>query len=195
MAKKVREKRVGGRGGLSGRLRAAPSTWVAGAVREIPGPEDPRRVLDFACGRGRHTALLLRAGHRVLAVDQDVAALRAFRRNPRFEALQWDLEQGDAWPFADERFKGIVVSNYLYRPKLTAIFGLLGRGGVLVYETFGTGNARYGRPSNPDYLAEPGEIAALARAAGLSVAADAHVIVDRPRPAVKHRVIARKSNA
>jgi len=40
-------------------------------------------------------------------------------------------------------------------------------GGVLVYETFARGNERYGRPSNPDFLLEPGEL--LRRVEPLSV--------------------------
>ena len=34
----------------------------------------------------------------------------------------------------------------------------LAQGGVLLYETFARGNERYGRPSNPEFLLEPGEL-------------------------------------
>ncbi|MEG2632298.1 MAG: SAM-dependent methyltransferase, partial [Comamonas sp.] len=31
-------------------------------------------------------------------------------------------------------------------------------GGVLLYETFAEGNARFGKPSRPDFLLQPGEL-------------------------------------
>ncbi len=179
-------------GPLSGARGPAPSPWVAAAMEELQGPATGRRVLDLACGGGRHSRLLLEAGHRVLAVDRDVARVTALGPCPRLEILAFDLENGRPWPFAAERFKGVLVTNYLYRPMLPATLDLVAPGGVLIYETFGVGNAGYGRPSNPDYLARPGEIADMARAAGFSVSNDTHIRIEAPRPAVVQRVIARK---
>jgi len=170
----------------------APSPWVAAALEELLEPGTGRRVLDLACGGGRHSRLLLDAGHRVLAVDRDVARLAALGPHPRLEILAFDLEGGQPWPFASERFKGVLVTNYLYRPKLAATLDLVAPGGVLIYETFGVGNARFGRPSNPDHLARPGEIADMARARGFSVSSDSHIIIEIPHPAAIQRVIARK---
>jgi len=39
----------------------------------------------------------------------------------------------------------------------------LAPGGVLLYETFAAGNERYGRPSNPAFLLNPGELLELAK--------------------------------
>ena len=170
----------------------APSPWVSAAIEELQGGGAKRRVLDLACGGGRHTRLLLEAGHRVLAVDRDVAAITARGPHPKLEIVAFNLENKRPWPFAAERFKGVVVTNYLYRPMLQATLDLVAPGGVLIYETFGVGNARLGRPSNPDYLARPGEIAVMAKASGFSVSTDSHLRIDLPRPAVVQRVIARK---
>jgi SAM-dependent methyltransferase len=161
-------------------------------MEELQGPGVKQRVLDLACGGGRHTRLLLEAGHRVLAVDRDVVKITARGPHPKLEILAFDLENKQPWPFAAERFKGVLVTNYLYRPMLKATLGLVAPGGVLIYETFGVGNERFGRPSNPDYLAHPGEIADMARASGFSVSNDSHVKIDLPNPAVVQRVIARK---
>jgi SAM-dependent methyltransferase len=169
-----------------------PSPWVAAAIKELQGPDVGRRVLDLACGGGRHSRLLVAAGHQVLAVDRDVAGITARGPHPRLEILAFNLENKRPWPFATERFKGVLVTNYLYRPTLRATLGLVAPGGVLIYETFGVGNARHGRPSNPDYLARPGEIADMARASKFSVTCDPHVRIDLPHPAVVQRVIARK---
>ena len=72
--------------------------------------------------------------------------------------MQADLEDGSPWPFAGQRFGGIVVTNYLHRPLLPVLAGALAEGGVLIYETFMAGHERYGRPSNPNFLLRPGEL-------------------------------------
>ena len=172
-----------------------PSPWVRDATRQLAAPgsgKGERRVLDLACGGGRHVRMLLRQGHRVLGVDRNVAGLADLAAHKRLEILQWNLEDGRPWPFARERFKAVLVTNYLHRPTLDRTLGLVTPGGLLIYETFGVGNERFGRPSNPDFLARPGEIAGHARRAGFSIAADSHRIVARPRPAVIHRVLARR---
>jgi hypothetical protein len=60
---------------------------------------------------------------------------------------------------------------------------------VLIYETFAMGNERYGRPSNPAYLLQPGELLEVARQQ-LRVIAYEDVIVADPRPAAVQRICA-----
>jgi hypothetical protein len=50
---------------------------------------------------------------------------------------------------------------------LPAIIGAVAPDGVLIYETFAAGNESVGRPSNPDFLLQPGEL--LQAAQGLRV--------------------------
>jgi hypothetical protein len=50
------------------------------------------------------------------------------------------------------------VFNYLHRPLLDDIASCLCEGGLLLYETFTSRQAAIGRPSNPNYLLEPGEL-------------------------------------
>ena len=45
-------------------------------------------------------------------------------------------------------------------PILPDIIGAVAPGGLLLYETFAQGNERFGKPSNPDFLLRPGELAA-----------------------------------
>ena len=77
----------------------------------VPGS----RVLDFACGRGRHAVLAAGKGHRVLAVDRNAEALAGLAAP--IETLCSDLE-ADPWPFADQQFDAVIVTNYLFRPRL-----------------------------------------------------------------------------
>jgi hypothetical protein len=64
-------------------------------------------------------------------------------------------------------------------------------GGVLLYETFAKGNEAYGRPRNPDFLLQPGELLEAARGR-LEVIAYEQRIVNRPGPAVVQRIAARR---
>ena len=160
-----------------------PSAWVtrwAALVR--PGG----MVLDLACGAGRHARWLARMGFEVSAVDRDTTA---FADPPEAVALlQADLEAG-VWPYPGIAFDGIVVANYLHRPLLPLLVGALAPGGVLVYETFARGNERFGKPSNPAFLLEPGELLETVRC-HLRVVAYEDLVVDHPRPAAIQRICA-----
>ena len=52
----------------------------------------------------------------------------------------------------------IVVIHYLHRPLFPALRAALRPGGVLVYETFTRAQAARGKPTNPDFLLQPGEL-------------------------------------
>jgi SAM-dependent methyltransferase len=138
---------------------AAPSDWVVHWADLLPRGG---RVLDVACGGGRHARLLAGRGHPVEAVDRDPALLAEVAQVPGVVTRCADLE-GGPWPYAGERFAGIVVVNYLHRPRLPHLLAALAAGGVLIYETFAAGNERYGRPANPDFLLQPGELLGLVR--------------------------------
>jgi SAM-dependent methyltransferase len=162
-----------------------PSEWV---VRWAPLIA-PGRVLDVACGEGRHARFLAARGLEVVAVDR--AAPQAIE-GVRF--VQADLESGNPWPFAGERFQGIVVTNYLHRPLFGALAGSLAPGGVLIYETFMAGNERFGKPSNAEFLLRPGELLS-AFSTVLSVVAFEQGCVMRPKPAVIQRLCALRGAA
>lgn len=148
-------------------------------------------MLDVACGAGRHSRHLASLGHEVLAVDRDVTG---FAAQPAGVALvQADLESGP-WPFPGRRFDAIVVTNYLHRPLLPLLVASLEPGGVLIYETFASGNERFGRPSNPDFLLRPGELLEAVRGI-LRVVAYEDRVVQVPRPAAIQRLCARREAA
>ena len=164
----------------------APSPWV---VCHLPLVAVGGRVLDLACGRGRHARLLAAAGYEVVAVDRDFAAISSLQEVAGITALRFDLAGGD-WPLAGERFAGVIVANYLWRPRLPEICALPGERGVLIYETFMVGNEAYGKPSSPEFLLRPGELRAVAGAAGLRELAFTEGYVDSPRPALRQAICA-----
>ena len=161
-----------------------PSEWVrrwAGLVERGP-------ILDVACGAGRHARLFADKGMEVVAVDREAQDLP---KSIRF--VQADLEDGSAWPFAGQRFACIVVTNYLHRPLFPHLAGSLADGGVLIYETFMSGNEKFGRPSNPQFLLRPGEL--LEAFSGLHIAAFEQGRVERPKAAMIQRVCAVRNKA
>jgi SAM-dependent methyltransferase len=164
-----------------------PSSWIARHAHLIPRPSP---VLDLAAGSGRHTRYFKGLGYRLVAVDRDVSGLTDLAGDAQVEVITADLEGGAPWPLGDRRFAGIVVTNYLHRPLLPKIAAALQPGGVLLYETFGIGNERFGKPSNPDFLLMPGELLGFAETEGLIVHAYHCGEVTEPRPAVVQRVAA-----
>lgn len=88
-----------------------------------------------------------------------------------------DIESG-GWPFTGETFDAVVVTNYLWRPRLPDIVGAVAPGGVLLYETFATGNETVGKPSRADFLLQPGEL--LTACAGWEVVAYENGFLDSP---------------
>ncbi|MBL8426793.1 MAG: class I SAM-dependent methyltransferase [Dechloromonas sp.] len=163
-----------------------PSPWVVRHVQSIPARG---KVLDLACGSGRHARFLAGLGYPVLAVDRDPGALAGLSTIEGITTRQLDLE-GEEWPLAGQVFDGIVVTNYLWRPRLPDVLALLAPGGVLIYETFMLGNAAYGNPSNPDFLLQAGELRQLAAAAGLREVDYAEGYVASPKPAMRQAICA-----
>jgi SAM-dependent methyltransferase len=118
------------------------------------------RVLDIACGGGRHVRWFAGHGHTVTGIDRDVSQCQT--QGTAITLIQADIENS-AWPLqtpenVSEIFDAVVVTNYLWRPLLPTIIQSLATGGVLLYETFAAGNAAFGRPARPDFLLQPQEL-------------------------------------
>jgi hypothetical protein len=119
---------------------------------------------------------------KVTAVDREKVVI------PGARFVQADLEDGSPWPFAGQRFQGIVVTNYLHRPLFPVLGDALAETGVLIYETFMLGNERYGKPSNPKFLLRPGEL--LEAFKDLTVKGFEEGPVSGPKPAMIQRLCA-----
>ena len=168
---------------------ADASPWVRHFAAAIPADGV---VLDLACGAGRHSALLASLGYRILAVDQDISAIESLKSDA-VQTQKLDLEGSD-WPLLGQQFSAIVATNYLYRPFLDELPKMLSEGGVLIYETFADGNAAFGKPSNPNFLLNSGELLALAQRSGLKVIAYEDIYLDQPKPAMVQRICAVKGH-
>ncbi|NTV10714.1 MAG: class I SAM-dependent methyltransferase [Zoogloea sp.] len=166
-----------------------PSPWV---MRFAPLIAARGEVLDFACGPGRHARWLASRGYRVEAADRDGVALELLAGTHHVSVRRADLET-DAWPYDGRQFDGVVVANYLFRPRFSRLLECVVPGGVLIYETFMIGNERFGKPSNPDFLLRPHELLKCV-SAGFNVVAFEQGEVSSPRPAVVQRICAVRSS-
>jgi SAM-dependent methyltransferase len=147
-----------------------PAAWLVANAHLLP---ETGRALDVACGPGRHALWLARRGLATTALDRDAAAIgelrsEAARQGFALQADVADLENG-TWMLDQSAFDVVVVVHYLHRPLFPMLVNALRPGGVLVYETFTRAQAARGKPTNPDFLLEPGEL--LDRVRGLDVLA------------------------
>ena len=164
------------------------SAWVRRHVGLVP---PAGKILDVAAGGGRHCRYFNSLGFSVTALDRDISGL-AYLGARGVEVMAADLEDGSPWPLGSRTFDGIVVTNYLHRPLFPHLAAALAPGGILIYETFGRGNERFGKPSNPAFLLRPGELLEFAATHGLQVLAYECGEVTEPKPAIIQRMAAQR---
>jgi 2-polyprenyl-3-methyl-5-hydroxy-6-metoxy-1,4-benzoquinol methylase len=148
-------------GPLQGSPRMRPSTWfVWHAHRISPG----RRVVDLACGEGRHALAAAELGARVLGIDRDPVVLASARKQAALAgvSVQWmELDLDREWPELGV-FDAVLVFNYLDRAKMPRILQLVAPGGLLIMETFLEAQREAGwGPTSSAHLLRPGELARL----------------------------------
>ena len=142
-----------------------PCSWLLANADLLPRIG---RALDVACGRGRHALLLAAAGIGVHALDRDagrIGSLAAIADRLKLPVVAEvvDVEDGTA-DLGREAYDLVLVVHYLHRPLFPALVRALAPGGLLIYETFTTAQAQRGKPSNPAFLLEPGELPRLVAA-------------------------------
>ncbi|ANM32173.1 hypothetical protein ABI59_09510 [Acidobacteria bacterium Mor1] len=122
-------------------------------------------ALDIAMGEGRNAIYLATRGFDVDGVDADPQAVATARTAARrlgapIRAVVGNVEDG-TYIVPIDAYDVIMVFNFLYRPLFNDIRDGVRPGGVVVYQTFTSEQARLGRPKRPEYLLEPGELKKL----------------------------------
>jgi tellurite methyltransferase len=125
-------------------------------LKELP-------LLDLACGDGHNSMLLASKGFSMILADRSEEALKQAGESAAALGLtvtlrHIDLEQEYSNPFENDVFSAVLVFRYLHRPLIPSIRKTLRKGGLLLYETFTTEQAQFGRPKNPEHLLKPGEL-------------------------------------
>ena len=136
----------------------APSSFLLDNFELLPGG----LALDLAMGEGRNAIYLASRGYDVDGVDNDPQAVSRARAAARklgvpIRAVVGNLQDG-TYILPIDTYDLIVCFNYLHRPLIQDIRSGLVPGGVVVYQTFTREQPQFGRPHNPDYLLEPGEL-------------------------------------
>ena len=146
-------------------MNTAPASLLQNHLPLLQQSTPPGPVLDLACGQGRNGLFLARQGFDLHFIDRDADALANIRQQLANEQLRGqcqaiDLEQPVPYALPEQTYSVILVFRYLHRPLLNHIANALKPGGILIYETFTRAQAEIGRPRNPDFLLEPGELTA-----------------------------------
>ncbi|MBH67885.1 MAG: SAM-dependent methyltransferase [Rhodospirillaceae bacterium] len=162
------------------------SAWVKRHYNFI---SRPGLVLDLACGDGRNGRFLVHKGYNLVFLDKDIAGLSDLKLGSCVKLMKFDLEAGNEWPFEPQKFDGIIVTNYLHRPLMFDLMGTVAPQGVLIYETFAVGNEKFGRPTNPNYLLQTGELLDWVLPA-FRILAYEERFISCPKPAVVQRIVA-----
>ena len=138
-----------------------PSTWFLWHTHLI-GPGT--KVLDLACGAGRHSLAAAALGAMVIGLDRDPAKLELARERAAAARLtvEWrELDLEGPWPELGS-FDAVLVFNYLDRASMPRIRGLVAPGGRLIMETFLEAQREAGwGPTSERHLLRPGELARL----------------------------------
>ena len=132
-------------------------------------------VLDLACGSGRNGLYLVNQNIPVVFADIKESALEQvestvtrhhYEEKSTTDFWQVDFEQDsfeqeELKPLAGKSFSAIIVFRYLHRPLFEQIKQAVIPGGYVVYETFTVDQPQFGRPKNPNFLLNHGELAEL----------------------------------
>jgi len=147
-----------------------PAKIVSQFVDEYADKCKNKSALDIACGAGRDSVYMAMQGWQVTAVDYLPSALKkasdlAMRCKQSINTLLLDLEKTELeneWVklrHADQLYGCVIVVRYLHRANLSLIRDIIDIGGFIVYQTFMRGCEKFGRPKNPKFLLEQGELA------------------------------------
>jgi tellurite methyltransferase len=125
---------------------------------DLPGP-----LLDLASGECHNGIYVAQKGLEVICCDRaaerlDEAGKLAEEHGVRVAVWELDLEVPGVNPLPEEVYGAILVFRYLHRPLIPGIRKALRQGGLLLYETYTADQSKFGKPSNPDFLLQEGEL-------------------------------------
>lgn len=128
--------------------------------RALPFLSTGSHILDLACGTGRNGVYLASLGHSLTYLDRNIDALNTLESHAiDGETICVDLETQPPYQLPKSTFDMVIVFRYLHRPLMPSIIEAIKPGGLIVYETFTHQQASIGRPKNPDFLLNDGELA------------------------------------
>jgi len=142
------------------------STLIDDYFDELKSCASNGAIIDLACGGGRNGLFLANQGLPVIFADSSENALQTVESalqeiNNQSKTWLIDFEQPNINPLENKQFSAALVFRYLHRPLIPYLLEAISPGGIIIYETFTIDNKQFGRPNNPDFLLQPGELGRL----------------------------------
>lgn len=124
-----------------------------------------RAALDIACGAGRDAVFLAEHGLQVTAWDilpDAVARCEDLARRTGVELLVNVRDVTDAGAIQPDSVDVACCFNFLHRPLMPSLAEAVRPGGFVCYETFvEPQRERFGKPTRPERVLRPGELASF----------------------------------
>ena len=152
------------------------------------------RVLDVACGSGRHAVLAAEAGAQVTAVDQDRDRIRSLTKEANKRGLSIEPVEADlaTWDFPQGAFDVVMMFNYLDRARMADLLGAVRPGGHFLAETFLEEQRMQGwGPTEDAHLLQTGELTRMTEGFEVILSREVLEMIDG-RPAAIASVLARR---
>jgi len=171
-----------------------PSTWFqwhAGVI--APGV----RVLDIACGSGRHAIAAAGRGAKVIGVDFDDAALEQADQAAKKARLpiEWMRRDLSGDPLPEGPFDLVMMFNYLDRARMSTFLDAVRPGGYFMAETFSEQQRELGwGPTSDEHLLKPCELWTLVLPFEIVLAREVIEMLDG-RPMAVGSILARRPSA
>jgi SAM-dependent methyltransferase len=138
-----------------------PSTWFRWHEYLIGRGS---RVLDLACGDGRHAIAAAQLGAEVVAIDNDPDKLELGRESAHAAHVTVDWHEADLEQALPDLgvFDAVLAFHYLDRGRMPQFIERVAPGGVFMMETFLVAQRELGwGPQREEHLLRPGELRSL----------------------------------
>ena len=141
-------------------LSLKPSIWIKNQINNFIKKSESHKQLsmvDIACGNGRH----VKEFHNIIkitAIDYNKNYTNNLSNLENVNFLNLNLESREFKSNFNQKFDIVLNTNFLYRPLIPKLFDLVYPGGIILFETFGEGNEKFGKPKNPKYLLKNNEL-------------------------------------
>ncbi len=167
-----------------------PSTWFVWHA-DLIGPG--MRVLDVACGKGRHAIAAAALGAEVTALDSDESRLREAEKAAKKAQFHVDWRVADLQKdLPDGPVDMVMIFNYLDRARMSKFRDMVRPGGYLLAETFLEQQRELGwGPTDDEHLLHPGELWTLVEPFEIVLARDVLEVLDG-RPMAVASILARR---
>jgi tellurite methyltransferase len=124
------------------------------------------KALDIAMGSGRNAIYLANNGFEVEGVDVSEAGVKTALKTALENKVDLQVQVADLdkdYRIKPDFYSVIICFNYLQRSLIPQIKAGLKMDGMIVYETFITDQAKFGKPHNPNFLLKYNELLEMFR--------------------------------